>query len=332
MMTEKMKREILDKLMAKSKKNTLTDQDVSDVIDEVSEEPARDVDEIKGDDGDCADDSSMSKYLREIGRIPLLTLEEERENGRLMAEGTPNQKEKARDRMIEGNLRLVVSIAKKYIGRGLELSDLVQEGNQGLIKAVDKFDYTKGYKFSTYATWWIRQAITRALAEKGRLIRVPVHMDEEIKKVKRVTSVLTERNGREPREEEIAEEANLSVEKVRMVRRVMQEPTSLETTVGEDEDSRLGDFIPDESAVSPEEAVEKKMLKADMRNLLSKLNPREEQVLRLRFGFDSDECLTLEEVGKILHVTRERVRQIEAKALRSLRHPSKSRYLKPYAP
>ncbi len=271
-------------------------------------------------------DDPVKVYLKEIGRVPLLTPEKEIELAAKMAEGDVN----ARKELAEANLRLVVSIAKRYVGRGMQFLDLIQEGNLGLIKAVEKFDYTKGFKFSTYATWWIRQAITRAIADQARTIRIPVHMVETINKVKKVSSQLLHQNGHEPTAEEIAEELGMSVDKVREVLRVAQEPVSLETPIGEEEDSHLGDFIPDEDAPVPAEAASHTLLREQLSDVLSTLTPREEKVLRLRFGLEDGRPRTLEEVGKEFNVTRERIRQIEAKALRKLRHPSRSKRLRDF--
>ena len=265
-------------------------------------------------------------YLKEIGRIPLLTSDEEFENARRALEGD----EEAKRILAESNLRLVVSIAKRYVGRGMLFLDLIQEGNIGLMKAVDKFDPEKGYKFSTYATWWIRQAITRALADQARTIRVPVHMVETINKLARVQRQLTQDLNREPTDEEIAKKLGISVEKVREVYKISQDPVSLETPIGEEDDSHLGDFIRDERTVSPEEYATEELLKEELAGVLLTLTDREEKVLRLRFGLDDGQCRTLEEVGQIFGVTRERIRQIEAKALRKLRHPSRSRKLKDF--
>ena len=271
-------------------------------------------------------DDPVKVYLKEIGRVPLLTPEEEIDLATRMAEGDPA----ARKRLSEANLRLVVSIAKRYVGRGMQFLDLIQEGNLGLIKAVEKFDYTKGFKFSTYATWWIRQAITRAIADQARTIRIPVHMVETINKVKKVNSQLLHENGHEPTNEQIAEKLEMPVEKVREIMRVAQEPVSLETPIGEEEDSHLGDFIPDEDAPAPSDVASHTMLKEQLAEVLSTLTPREEKVLRLRFGLEDGRSRTLEEVGKEFNVTRERIRQIEAKALRKLRHPSRSKKLKDF--
>jgi len=265
-------------------------------------------------------------YLKEIGRINLLTTDEEFEYAKLAEQGD----EYAKKMLAESNLRLVVSIAKRYVGRGMLFLDLIQEGNIGLMKAVDKFDPTKGYKFSTYATWWIRQAITRAIADQARTIRVPVHMVETINKLARVQRQLTQELNREPSEEEIAKKLGITVEKVREVYKISQDPVSLETPIGEEDDSHLGDFIRDERTMSPEEYATVEMLKSELANVLSTLTEREEKVLRLRFGLDDGQCRTLEEVGQIFGVTRERIRQIEAKALRKLRHPSRSRKLKDF--
>ena len=271
-------------------------------------------------------DDPVKVYLKEIGRVPLLSAEEEVELAIRMSEGDVA----AKKRLSEANLRLVVSIAKRYVGRGMQFLDLIQEGNLGLIKAVEKFDHTKGFKFSTYATWWIRQAITRAIADQARTIRIPVHMVETINKVKKVSSQLLHENGHEPTNEQIAEKLEMPVEKVREIMRVAQEPVSLETPIGEEEDSHLGDFIPDEDAPAPSDVASHTMLKEQLAEVLSTLTPREEKVLRLRFGLEDGRSRTLEEVGKEFNVTRERIRQIEAKALRKLRHPSRSKKLKDF--
>ena len=265
-------------------------------------------------------------YLKEIGKVPLLSAEEEIELAQRMEEGD----QEAKKRLAEANLRLVVSIAKRYVGRGMLFLDLIQEGNLGLIKAVEKFDYRKGYKFSTYATWWIRQAITRAIADQARTIRIPVHMVETINKLIRVSRQLLQELGREPTPEEIAEEMNLPVERVREILKISQEPVSLETPIGEEEDSHLGDFIQDDNVPVPADAAAFTLLKEQLVEVLGTLTEREQKVLRLRFGLDDGRARTLEEVGKEFNVTRERIRQIEAKALRKLRHPSRSRKLKDY--
>ena len=271
-------------------------------------------------------DDPVRMYLKEIGQIRLLTAEEEQELAARVAQGDKY----AKDKLTEANLRLVVSIAKKYSGRGLHILDLIQEGNTGLIRAVDKFDYTKGNKFSTYATWWIRQAITRAIADQARTIRIPVHMVETINKVIRVSRQLLQELGHDPSPEEISEEMNMPVDKVREILKIAQEPVSLETPIGEEEDSHLGDFIPDEGASEPSEAASFTLLKEQLVDVLSTLTPREEKVLKLRFGIEDGRTRTLEEVGKEFNVTRERIRQIEAKALRKLRHPSRSKKLKDF--
>lgn len=274
----------------------------------------------------AAMDDPVKVYLKEIGRVPLLTVEEEIEYAIRIADNDPV----AKKRLAEANLRLVVSIAKRYVGRGMQFLDLIQEGNMGLIKAVDKFDYTKGFKFSTYATWWIRQAITRAIADQARTIRIPVHMVETINKVKKANSQLLHKNGKEPTPEEIAEFLDMPAEKVREILRVAQEPVSLETPIGEEEDSHLGDFITDDDALAPADAASMSLLKEQLAEVLKTLTPREAKVLSLRFGLDDGNPKTLEEVGKEFNVTRERIRQIEAKALRKLRHPSRSKKLKDF--
>ena len=271
-------------------------------------------------------DDPVRMYLKEIGRVPLLTPEEELELAVKMEQGD----ESAKQMLCEANLRLVVSIAKRYVGRGMQFLDLIQEGNMGLIKAVDKFDYTKGFKFSTYATWWIRQAITRSIADQARTIRIPVHMVETINKQIRVTRQLLQELGRDPSPEEIAAEMDIPVEKVREISKIAQEPVSMETPIGEEEDSHLGDFIPDDDAPSPADAAAFSMLKDQLNEVLATLTDREQEVLRLRFGLDDGRQRTLEEVGQQFNVTRERIRQIEAKALRKLRHPNRSKRLKDY--
>jgi RNA polymerase primary sigma factor len=271
-------------------------------------------------------DDPVRMYLKEIGKVPLLTAEEEIEIAKRLEDGD----ESAKQKLAEANLRLVVSIAKRYVGRGMLFLDLIQEGNLGLIKAVEKFDYRKGFKFSTYATWWIRQAITRAIADQARTIRIPVHMVETINKLIRVSRQLLQEYGREPTPEEIAKEMGISEAKVREIIKIAQEPVSLETPIGEEEDSHLGDFIPDDDAPAPAEAASFTLMKEQLMDVLDTLTPREEKVLRLRFGLDDGHQRTLEEVGKEFNVTRERIRQIEAKALRKLRHPSRSKKLRDY--
>lgn len=316
--------------------DTLESQGI-DIVEDSDEIPEDDDELIKPDsanqnlepgigaDGVSIDDP-VKVYLKEIGRVPLLTPEEEID----LAIAIKNGDENAKKRLSEANLRLVVSIAKRYLGRGMQFLDLIQEGNLGLIKAVEKFDHSKGFKFSTYATWWIRQAITRAIADQARTIRIPVHMVETINKVKKVSSQLLHANGREPSAEEVAEELDMPVEKVREIMRVAQEPVSLETPIGEEEDSHLGDFIPDDDAPAPADAASHTLLKETLGDVLDTLTPREEKVLRLRFGLEDGRSRTLEEVGKEFNVTRERIRQIEAKALRKLRHPSRSKKLKDF--
>ncbi len=298
----------------------LADEDMT--IDDMSD-PAVTManDEISNDD-------SVKIYLKEIGRVPLLTAEEETDLARRLADNPHD--EGARQRLAEANLRLVVSIAKKYVGRGMQFLDLIQEGNMGLLKAVDKFDYTKGFKFSTYATWWIRQAITRALADQARTIRIPVHMVESITKVKKVSSQILHETGQEASPEEIAHKLEMPVEKVLEIMRIAQDPVSLETPVGEEEDSHLGDFIPDDQAPSPDEAASNAMLKEQLNEVLSTLTDREAKVMRMRYGLENGRQQTLEDVGKALGVTRERIRQIEAKALRKLKHYSRSKKLQGY--
>ena len=353
-------REILD--LARNEKKTLTYQEVmnklseldidADAIDAVFEtleaeginvvtgveednaaaaqevvEPELDMD-LSVPEGISIDDP-VRMYLKEIGKVPLLTADEEIEIAKKMLEGGPDA-EAAKKKLAEANLRLVVSIAKRYVGRGMLFLDLIQEGNLGLIKAVEKFDYTKGFKFSTYATWWIRQAITRAIADQARTIRIPVHMVETINKLIRVSRQLLQEKGREPQPEEVAEAMGLSVEKVREIIKVAQEPVSLETPIGEEEDSHLGDFIQDDDAPPPAEAASFTLMKEQLMGVLDTLTPREKKVLSLRFGLEDGRQRTLEEVGQEFNVTRERIRQIEAKALRKLRHPSRSKKLKDY--
>lgn len=307
----------------------ITDNDDDTVDDEILLDDEEEVEVEKIDlsvpDGVSIEDP-VRMYLKEIGKVPLLSAEEEIELAKRMELGD----QEAKKRLAEANLRLVVSIAKRYVGRGMLFLDLIQEGNLGLIKAVEKFDYRKGYKFSTYATWWIRQAITRAIADQARTIRIPVHMVETINKLIRVSRQLLQELGREPTPEEIAEEMNMPVERVREILKISQEPVSLETPIGEEEDSHLGDFIQDDNVPVPADAAAFTLLKEQLVEVLSTLTEREQKVLRLRFGLDDGRARTLEEVGKEFNVTRERIRQIEAKALRKLRHPSRSRKLKDY--
>lgn len=307
----------------------LDDEKDEDVILIKAEEDEEETDITKEDlsvpKGVSVDDP-VRMYLKEIGNIPLLTGDEEVELAQSMEAGD----EIAKKKLAEANLRLVVSIAKRYVGRGMNFLDLIQEGNLGLMKAVEKFDYTKGFKFSTYATWWIRQAITRAIADQARTIRIPVHMVETINKLVRVQRQLVQELGRDPTPEEIAEEMSLEVEKVREIQKIAQEPVSLETPIGEEEDSHLGDFIPDDEVLSPADAATFTLLKEQLEDVLMTLTPREKKVLTLRFGLDDGRARTLEEVGKEFEVTRERIRQIEAKALRKLRHPSRSKKLKDF--
>ena len=302
-----------------------------DVVEEMElpDDITSDISELESDLGSTegvAIDDPVRMYLKEIGKVPLLSAAEEIEIAKRMADGDQD----AKKQLAEANLRLVVSVAKRYVGRGMLFLDLIQEGNLGLIKAVEKFDYRKGYKFSTYATWWIRQAITRAIADQARTIRIPVHMVETINKLIRVNRQLLQEYGREPRPDEIAREMGISEEKVREIIKVAQEPVSLETPIGEEEDSHLGDFIPDDDAPAPAEVAAFTLLKEQLMEVLDTLTPREEKVLRLRFGLDDGKARTLEEVGREFNVTRERIRQIEAKALRKLRHPSRSKKLKDF--
>ncbi|MBP3283937.1 MAG: RNA polymerase sigma factor RpoD [Clostridia bacterium] len=301
--------------------------DFEDSFDEdFSEEALEDTEsDIVLPDGSSVDDP-VRMYLKEIGKVQLLTMEEESE----LAERMANGDESARKRLAEANLRLVVSIAKKYVGRGMLFLDLIQEGNMGLIKAVEKFDYTKGFKFSTYATWWIRQAITRAIADQARTIRVPVHMVETINKLIRVKRQLLQQLGREATPEELSREMELPIERISEIEKIAQEPISIDTPIGEEEDSHLGDFIPDDDAPAPAESAAYTLLREQLVDVLQTLTPREEKVLKLRFGLDDGKARTLEEVGREFNVTRERIRQIEAKALRKLRHPSRSKKLKDY--
>ena len=305
---------------------------VDDHFDGVSDDELKKEDDVEMDKIDLSlpkgisIDDPVRMYLKEIGKIPLLKPHEEIEYAKRMMEGD----EVAKQRLVEANLRLVVSIAKRYVGRGMLFLDLIQEGNLGLIKAVEKFDYERGFKFSTYATWWIRQAITRAIADQARTIRIPVHMVETINKLIRVSRQLLQELGRDPKPEEIAKEMDMSEEKVREIMKIAQDPVSLETPIGEEEDSHLGDFIPDEDALAPAEAAAYSLLKDQIEEVLGSLNEREQKVLKLRFGFEDGRARTLEEVGKEFDVTRERIRQIEAKALRKLRHPSRSKKLRDY--
>lgn len=297
------------------------DKNAAELADDLNIDPT-DISAPKG----ISIDDPVRMYLKEIGKIPLLTPEEESDLAKRMDEGD----ETVKQQLVEANLRLVVSIAKRYVGRGMLFLDLIQEGNLGLIKAVEKFDYKKGFKFSTYATWWIRQAITRAIADQARTIRIPVHMVETINKLIRVSRQLLQELGRDPRPEELAKALDMPVEKVREIQKISQEPVSLETPIGEEEDSHLGDFIPDDDAPAPAEAAAYALLQEQLKEVLNTLNDREQKVLRLRFGLDDGRARTLEEVGKKFDVTRERIRQIEAKALRKLRHPSRSKKLKDY--
>ena len=299
---------------------------VADAGIQIIDEAERDKELYEQALSDIGLDDPVKMYLKDIGRVPLLSADDEIELARRMQEGD----EEAKKKLSEANLRLVVSIAKRYVGRGMLFLDLIQEGNLGLMKAVEKFDYQKGFKFSTYATWWIRQAITRAIADQARTIRIPVHMVETINKLTRVSRLLTQKYGREPSPAEIAKEMNISEERVREIQKIAQDPVSLETPIGEEEDSHLGDFIEDETTVTPSDSVSTTMLKETLLSVLNSLTPREEKVLRLRYGVDDGRPRTLEEVGKEFNVTRERIRQIEAKALRKLRHPSRSKQLKDF--
>ncbi len=294
-----------------------------------SEDTPLDTINLSVPDGVSSDDP-VRLYLKEIGKYPLLTTEEEIALAKQIAEGTPDEQAAAKKKLSEANLRLVVSIAKRYVGRGMQFLDLIQEGNLGLIKAAEKFDYTKGYKFSTYATWWVRQAITRAIADQARTIRIPVHMVETINKLIRVNRQLAQELGRDPTPAEIAKEMGISESKVREIIKIAQEPVSLETPIGEEEDSHLGDFIEDENAPAPAEVASNAMMREQLQEVLHTLTPREEKVIRLRFGLEDGQAHTLEEVGKEFNVTRERIRQIEAKALRKIRHPGRSKKLRDY--
>ena len=306
--------------------------DLNDDIEEPDIEDLENVEEIKLEDMDVSNiegvsvDDPVRMYLREIGKIPLLSYEEEAELAQRILKGD----EEAKQKLAESNLRLVVSIAKKYVGRGMLFLDLIQEGNMGLIKAVEKFDYNKGFKFSTYATWWIRQAITRAIADQARTIRIPVHMVETINKLIRTSRQLLQQNGREPTPEEIAKEMEISVEKVMEIQKIAQDPVSLETPIGEEDDSHLGEFIQDEDSPAPQDSAAHTLLREQLEEVMDTLTPREAMVLKLRFGLEDGKARTLEEVGKQFDVTRERIRQIEAKALRKLRHPSRSKKLRDY--
>ena len=306
--------------------------DLNDDLEEPDVEDLENVEEIKLEDMDVTNldgvsvDDPVRMYLREIGKIPLLTFEEEAELAQKIVEGD----EEAKQKLADSNLRLVVSIAKKYVGRGMLFLDLIQEGNMGLIKAVEKFDYNKGFKFSTYATWWIRQAITRAIADQARTIRIPVHMVETINKLIRTSRQLLQQNGREPTPEEIAKEMEISVERVMEIQKIAQDPVSLETPIGEEDDSHLGDFIQDEDSPAPQDSAAHTLLREQLEEVMDTLTPREAMVLKLRFGLEDGKARTLEEVGKQFDVTRERIRQIEAKALRKLRHPSRSKKLRDY--
>lgn len=320
----------LDKLYEIIEQNNI--EIIDDLSDMAREAITSETDLAKTDDGGLGENKTLAMddpvrvYLKEIGRVALLTTEEEQVLAMRIAENDPE----AKKRLAEANLRLVVSIAKRYVGRGMAFLDLIQEGNLGLIKAVDKFDYTKGFKFSTYATWWIRQAITRAIADQARTIRIPVHMVETINKVKKTSTQLLHKNGHDPSAEEIADELGISPDKVREILRLSQEPVSLETPIGEEEDSHLGDFIPDDDALSPADAASISLLKEQLTEVLKTLTPRESKVLSLRFGLEDGHPRTLEEVGSQFGVTRERIRQIEAKALRKLRHPSRSKKLRDF--
>lgn len=322
--------EELDKLYEIIEQNNI--EIIDDLGDMAREAITSETDLAKTDDGGLGENKTLAMddpvrvYLKEIGRVALLTTEEEQVLAMRIADDDPE----AKKRLAEANLRLVVSIAKRYVGRGMAFLDLIQEGNLGLIKAVDKFDYTKGFKFSTYATWWIRQAITRAIADQARTIRIPVHMVETINKVKKTSTQLLHKNGHDPSAEEIADELGMSPDKVREILRLSQEPVSLETPIGEEEDSHLGDFIPDDDALSPADAASISLLKEQLTEVLKTLTPRESKVLSLRFGLEDGHPRTLEEVGSQFGVTRERIRQIEAKALRKLRHPSRSKKLRDF--
>ena len=317
--------EQIEKIYAEFEEQNIDIVEEIEVPEDINEEIAQLEPVLASNEGINIDDP-VRMYLKEIGKVPLLTAEEEIEIAERMANGDQD----AKHQLAEANLRLVVSIAKRYVGRGMLFLDLIQEGNLGLIKAVEKFDYRKGYKFSTYATWWIRQAITRAIADQARTIRIPVHMVETINKLIRVNRQLIQEYGRDPRPDEIAKEMGISEEKVREIMKIAQEPVSLETPIGEEDDSHLGDFIPDDDAPAPADAVASSLLKEQLSEVLATLTPREAKVLKLRYGLEDGKARTLEEVGKEFNVTRERIRQIEAKALRKLRHPSRSKKLKDF--
>lgn len=317
-----------EEIMARLEHLNATAEDMEVVFNALQENNIK-VEEVKEDLDKMLDssiDDSVKLYLKEIGKVPLLTAEEEIELAKRIHDGD----EDAKQILSEANLRLVVSIAKRYVGRGMQFLDLIQEGNMGLMKAVEKFDYTRGFKFSTYATWWIRQAITRAIADQARTIRIPVHMVETINKQVRATRQLTQRLGRDPLDSELAEFLGVPEEKIREIRKIAQDPVSLETPIGEEEDSHIGDFIEDQNTPAPNEVVEGMLLRDQLMEVLNTLTPREEKVLRLRYGIDDNHPRTLEEVGKEFNVTRERIRQIEAKALRKLRHPSRLKRLKDF--
>lgn len=341
---EKIRQEV-ERLIASARNKTLTDEEINEKLDRyrlsaqdmenifiriekagITIESAHLDDKLAFTDIEGTTDDSVKMYLKDIGQVPLLSTEEEKELARRMQEGDTA----ARDKLSEANLRLVVSIAKKYSGKGMQFLDLIQEGNLGLMKAVEKFDYTKGFKFSTYATWWIKQSITRAIADQARTIRIPVHMVETINKTNRLQRQLLQVLGREPTPAEIAEKMGVSVEKVIEIQKIAQDPVSLEKPIGEEEDSHLGDFIEDNTSASPAEKAESRMLREQLLQVLSTLTPREQEVLRMRYGIDDARAKTLEEVGKEFNVTRERIRQIEAKALRKLRHPNRTKKLKDY--
>ena len=317
--------EQIEKIYAEFEEQNIDIVEEIEVPEDINEEIAQLETVLASNEGINIDDP-VRMYLKEIGKVPLLTAQEEVDIAKRMADGDLD----AKHQLAEANLRLVVSIAKRYVGRGMLFLDLIQEGNLGLIKAVEKFDYRKGYKFSTYATWWIRQAITRAIADQARTIRIPVHMVETINKLIRVNRQLVQEFGRDPRPDEIAKEMGISEDKVREIIKIAQEPVSLETPIGEEDDSHLGDFIPDDDAPAPADAVASSLLKEQLGEVLNTLTPREAKVLKLRYGLEDGKARTLEEVGKEFNVTRERIRQIEAKALRKLRHPSRSKKLKDF--